>query len=391
MIQQAKRRRLKLFEVLWFRKCRSTSARLPVLPLALAHALLPAPLHERDPAPSHALNDHPEFLPRLSRHPLNVCFRRLVRLIALVHYRKHLQKSLVTGAAQNGSGRPMSPLGTGNRKTPSPNPLTTSRDGAPSRPSESITSPQSPTRLHPLTDLLREKDAASQKTRSQSGMSVHSHRTAATNEPPTITVQVTPTGQLDSTNARPRQSKLSAPSPHGGHSRSNSRVSKRSGSSKETSRHTENDDDDDDDYDNQMKALVMHDHHGHSHGHSHGHDVTEIDLTRTPRTSYTAYTTPSVLAHEVNTSHFHDEELCILLHAADKPATHDVVRQVLRRGVRERIQRLGLDHQREVSVLSPAWILFPTNLPDSAILAYSGAKASPRGRPSSPCSDSHCR
>lgn len=259
----------------------------------------------------------------------------------------------------------MSPLGNGNRKAPSQNPLSTSRSAAPSKHSESITSPKSPTRLHPLTDMLREKDAASQKTRSQSGMSVHSHRTTGTNEPPTITVQVTPTGQLDSTSARPRQSKLSAAPPAGaGHSRSNSRVSKRSGLSKETSRRTENDDDDDDyDYDNQNKSLVMHDYHGHGHAHGHnhshsrGHDVvTEIDLTRTPRTSYTAYTTPSVLAHEVNASHFHDEELCILLHAADNPATHDVVRQVLRRGVRERVKRLGLDHQREVSKKRPSYI-----------------------------------
>lgn len=290
----------------------------------------------------------------------------------------------------------MSPLGNGNRKATSQNPLSTSRSAAPSKHSESITSPKSPTRLHPLTDLLREKDGASQKTRSQSGMSAHSRRTTATNEPPTITVQVTPTGQLDSTGVRPRQSKLSAPPPGAGHSRSNSRVSKRSGLSKETSRRTENDDDDDDDYDNQNKSLVMHDYHGHGHGHSHnhsrGHDVvTEIDLTRTPRTSYTAYTTPSVLAHEVNASHFHDEELCILLHAADNPATHDVVRQVLRRGVRERVKRLGLDHQREVSSSSPAVIAIHTNLSDSATSAYFGAEASPRGRSSSPCLDSHCR
>jgi hypothetical protein len=80
------------------------------------------------------------------------------------------------------------------------------------------------------------------------------------------------------------------------------------------------------------------------------HDViTEIDLTRTPRSTYTAFTTtPSVLAGEVVASHFHDEELCILLHAADNEATHDVVKKVLRKGVRERVKKLGLDHQREV-------------------------------------------
>lgn len=59
-------------------------------------------------------------------------------------------------------------------------------------------------------------------------------------------------------------------------------------------------------------------------------------------------TTPSVLAGEVHASHFHDEELCILLHAADNPTTHDVVKKVLHKGVKDRVKRLGLDHQREV-------------------------------------------
>ena len=91
----------------------------------------------------------------------------------------------------------------------------------------------------------------------------------------------------------------------------------------------------------QMKSLVMHDNPSRD-------QVTEIDLTRTPRTSYTAFTTPSVLAGEVSASHFHDEELCILLHAADNPTTHDVVKKVLRKGVKDRVKKLGLDHQHEV-------------------------------------------
>ncbi len=77
------------------------------------------------------------------------------------------------------------------------------------------------------------------------------------------------------------------------------------------------------------------------------HEITEIDLTRTPRSAFTALTTPSALAGEVNASHFHDEELCILLHAADNENTHEIVRKVLRKGVRERVRKLGLDHQRE--------------------------------------------
>lgn len=242
------------------------------------------------------------------------------------------------------SARAMSPLANGNRKPQSQNPLSAPRNGAPSKQSESIASPKSPTRLHPLTDLLREKEP-SQKTRSQSAMSMHSHRTATTNDPPTVTVQVTPNGALNSTGPRSGKTKLSAPPADAGHSRSGSRVSKRSGLSKETSRRTE--DDDDDGYNSQMKSLVMHDNPSRD-------VVTEIDLTRTPRTSYTAFTTPSVLAHEVNASHFHDEELCILLHAADSPTTHDVVRKVLRKGVRDRVNRLGLDQQREVSLQSLA-------------------------------------
>lgn len=183
--------------------------------------------------------------------------------------------------------------------------------------------------------MLREKEA-SQKAPSQSAVSERSHRTTATNtRQPAATIQVTHNpGSMDGRSAR---SKLTA-APVGGHSRTGSRVSKRSGLSKEQSRR---DDSDDDQLDSQMKSLVMHDNPSRD-------MVTEIDLTRTPRTSYTAFTTPSVLAHEVSASHFHDEELCILLHAADNPATHDVVRKVLRKGVKDRVGKLGLDHQREV-------------------------------------------
>lgn len=243
----------------------------------------------------------------------------------------------------------MSPLGNGSRKAASQNPLSTSRSGATSRQSDSVISPKSPTRLHPLTDILREKEpTASPKTQSRSGMSVRTHQTGTTNtDAPAVTVQVTPNGGLDNADARSGKSKMSA-APHS-HShihetRTASRISKRSGLSKELSQRTDDGDDDDNDLDNQMRSLVMHDNPSRD-------VVTEIDLTRTPRTSYTAFTTPSILAGEVSASRYHDEELCILLHAADNPEMHDVVRKVLRRGVRDRVKKLGLDHQREVNWL----------------------------------------
>jgi hypothetical protein len=247
----------------------------------------------------------------------------------------------VAGGPQSAAGRPMSPLGNGSRKAGTQKPLSISRSAAPSRQSENIASLKSPTRLHPLTDILREKlDTPSQKARSRSGMSVQSHRTADTHDPPTITVQVTPNGNLDHADGRSGRSRQPTV-PQGGGSRTPSRVSKRSALAKELSRKPDEEDDDEWGMEDQMKSLVMHDNPSRER-------VTEIDLTRTPRTSYTAFTTPSVLAGEVSASHFHDEELCILLHAADNPTTHDVVKKALRKGVKDRVKKLGLDHQREV-------------------------------------------
>ena len=72
--------------------------------------------------------------------------------------------------------------------------------------------------------------------------------------------------------------------------------------------------------------------------------VDEV-LIRTPRTSYTV--TPSALAAEVHNSNFHDEDLCILLHAADDEYTHDVVRKAVRKAIRGRVKKLGLKHENE--------------------------------------------
>ncbi|KZS98425.1 hypothetical protein SISNIDRAFT_404223 [Sistotremastrum niveocremeum HHB9708] len=72
--------------------------------------------------------------------------------------------------------------------------------------------------------------------------------------------------------------------------------------------------------------------------------VDEV-LIRTPRTSYTI--APSALAAEVQNSHFHDGELCLLLHAADDPNSHDVVRRAMRKAIKSRLKKLGLKHDNE--------------------------------------------
>ncbi|KAF8308396.1 hypothetical protein DL93DRAFT_1893206 [Clavulina sp. PMI_390] len=201
------------------------------------------------------------------------------------------------------------------------------------RPSSPLRNGVQPMQPMPTGNSVASKQTSPSKARTQTATSVKSHQTGTTDRPPVRTIQVaahTPSGKAKLT---------SQPPP--GQSRATSRVSKRSGLSKEASRR--DDYDDDYDVDTQMRSLVMHD--------NPSRDlVTEIDLTRTPRTSYTAFTNPSTLAHEVNASHFHDEELCILLHAADNPSTHDVVRKVLRKGVRDRVKRLGLDHERELAL-----------------------------------------
>lgn len=74
--------------------------------------------------------------------------------------------------------------------------------------------------------------------------------------------------------------------------------------------------------------------------------VNEL-LTRTPRTSYTV--APSVLAAEVSRSQHHDEELCVLLHAADDQYMHDVVKRAVRKAIRGRLKKLGMKSDNDVS------------------------------------------
>lgn len=62
------------------------------------------------------------------------------------------------------------------------------------------------------------------------------------------------------------------------------------------------------------------------------------------RTSYA----PSALEPEVINSHFHDMDLCILLHQMDDSHTHEVVKKALRKAVRQRVKRLGMKYDAEV-------------------------------------------
>ncbi|KAG1751501.1 uncharacterized protein EDB91DRAFT_1105779 [Suillus paluster] len=61
------------------------------------------------------------------------------------------------------------------------------------------------------------------------------------------------------------------------------------------------------------------------------------------RTSYA----PSALEPEIVNSHFHDMDLCILLHQMDDNTTHEVVKRALRKALRQRVKKLGLKYDQE--------------------------------------------
>ena len=115
---------------------------------------------------------------------------------------------------------------------------------------------------------------------------------------------------------------------------------------------------------------------GHSHGHFsgtnghqlHGHEEQtpvqsrtqsqvdeELDeeeaemvrtiLSRTPRTSMA----PSALELDIQNSHFHDMELCQLLHSLDAQGLPEVVKKAVRKAVRTRVKKLGMKSDNEVS------------------------------------------
>ena len=71
--------------------------------------------------------------------------------------------------------------------------------------------------------------------------------------------------------------------------------------------------------------------------------VNDALAAQTPRTSiYAAPLEPDI------TNHFHDMELCILLHQENDPAQHEVVKKALRKAVRQRVKKLGMKYDNEV-------------------------------------------
>jgi hypothetical protein len=71
--------------------------------------------------------------------------------------------------------------------------------------------------------------------------------------------------------------------------------------------------------------------------------VNDALAAQTPRTSiYAAPLEPEVA------SHFHDKELCLLLHLENDPAQHEIVKKVLRKAVRQRVKRLGMKYDNAV-------------------------------------------
>lgn len=65
--------------------------------------------------------------------------------------------------------------------------------------------------------------------------------------------------------------------------------------------------------------------------------------SKTPRTSYAA---TSVL--EPNQfAHYHDMNLCILLHQLDDPSQHEVVKKAVRKAVKSRVKQLGMKYDNE--------------------------------------------
>ncbi len=66
------------------------------------------------------------------------------------------------------------------------------------------------------------------------------------------------------------------------------------------------------------------------------------------RTSYApSAMAPSMLEPEIQNTHFHDAELCQLLHALDQPMA-EPVKKAIRKAVRARVKKLGMKYDNEV-------------------------------------------
>lgn len=71
-----------------------------------------------------------------------------------------------------------------------------------------------------------------------------------------------------------------------------------------------------------------------------------LAASRTPRTSYYAASLEPEVAN-----HYHDMELCVLLHQENDPAAHEFVKKALRKAVRQRVKKLGMKYDNEVCYL----------------------------------------
>ncbi|KIK67459.1 hypothetical protein GYMLUDRAFT_55224 [Collybiopsis luxurians FD-317 M1] len=75
--------------------------------------------------------------------------------------------------------------------------------------------------------------------------------------------------------------------------------------------------------------------------------IVERALASAARTPRTSYYTPSAIDAEVQQSSFHDNELCILLHQLKAPQTHELVRKVVLKAVKQRMKKLSMKYDNE--------------------------------------------
>ncbi|KAL0581315.1 hypothetical protein V5O48_000691 [Marasmius crinis-equi] len=75
--------------------------------------------------------------------------------------------------------------------------------------------------------------------------------------------------------------------------------------------------------------------------------IVERALASASRTPRTSYYSPSVVDAELAQTNFHDNDLCILLHQLKAPTTHDLVKKVVLKAVKQRMKKLRLAYDNE--------------------------------------------
>ncbi|KAH0589652.1 hypothetical protein H2248_005382 [Termitomyces sp. 'cryptogamus'] len=202
------------------------------------------------------------------------------------------------------------------------------------------TRPFSPYRHGPTTeDLLHaairgraiiipeEEEKASSVASATNRSKTHSQVSKAPSQPPT---------QLSRAPSQQSRSQVSATQPQmNGNGKAPSVTTSRQGS--EGSHHSHHEHVEGGDATPRVRSMDEHD-----------LDQVEAHIVRaalaaaTPRTSY--YAEPL----EPNfSSHYHDMELCVLLHQEADPSVHDVVKRALRKAVVQRVKKLGMKYDHE--------------------------------------------